>query len=93
MYGNNILVPNDNDIPAMINAFRIDLNEAGKLVWAINSLANCVGVCFHNCEGEKGCVLGIKQTPVQIHKIERYIAENTVDDPVTADPSSAAISS
>jgi glutamate synthase (NADPH/NADH) small chain len=83
----NIACPVSNDIPEFIAAA-----ESGDLKLAYQILRNkstmpdvCSRVCPQEKQCEGSCTRGIKGEPVNIGKIERFIADYAIENGLTAD--------
>ena len=69
--------PINNDIPDWIA--QLAMGNFGNAMTIINSKSNlpavCGRVCGHERQCEGNCVLGKKESPVQIGKLERFVAD------------------
>ena len=72
-------------IPDFIKALKEDnLNEAGEIIRQTSMLPSVCGrVCPQERQCEGKCVLGIKNEPIAIGALERYVGDNTA--PKTSD--------
>lgn len=65
-----------------------NLNEAGKLIRQTNLLPSVCGrVCPQERQCEANCVLGIKDKPVAIGALERYVGDNSTSERTEIAPS------
>lgn len=69
--------PISTEIPKIISLFKENkITEAGEILFENNPLsAICAIVCPHEKQCEGHCIVGIKNTPINFPKIERYISE------------------
>ena len=74
--------PLSNDIPAFIHATKENnIEEAYKILYNTTVLgALCGRICPHEKQCQGNCVRGIKQTPVNIGKIEAYVFDRAMED-------------
>ena len=77
------------DIPGFVTKVKEDqLDEAGKTIRKTSLLPSVCGrVCPQERQCEGKCILGIKNTPVAIGALERYVGDNTNIDLVEIFPS------
>lgn len=83
--------PISNDIPEFLSALgKGNIGEARSIIARKSNLpAVCGRVCAHELQCEGHCVLGKKGAPIQIGKLERFIADfdfkmNLSSDQITA---------
>jgi glutamate synthase (NADPH) small chain len=73
--------PIDNDIPDFVGA--LSMGNIGMAMSIINEKSNLPAICGRVCPHEKQCqghcVLGKKGTPIQIGKLEQFIADFDAD--------------
>lgn len=71
-------------IPQFIKALKEDgVEEANKIIKSKNNLpAICGRVCPQENQCEKVCVMGVKNEPVAIGRLERYVADEMLDKEV-----------
>lgn len=74
--------PLSNDIPAFIHETKENnIEEAYKILNNTTVLgALCGRICPHEKQCQGNCVRGIKQTPVNIGKIEAYVFDRAMED-------------
>lgn len=69
--------PIENDIPDFVNA--LSMGNMGMAMSIINAKSNLPAICGRVCPHEKQCqghcVLGKRGTPIQIGKLEQFIAD------------------
>lgn len=69
--------PIENDIPDFVNA--LSMGNMGMAMSIINDKSNLPAICGRVCPHEKQCqghcVLGKKGTPIQIGKLEQFVAD------------------
>ncbi len=73
--------PIENDIPSFVNA--LSMGNIGMAMNVINERSNLPAICGRVCPHEKQCqghcVLGKKGNPIQIGKLEQFIADFDTD--------------
>lgn len=73
--------PIENDIPAFTSA--LAMGNIGQAMSIINERSNLPAICGRVCPHEKqcqgSCILGKKSTPIQIGKLEEFIADFDTD--------------
>lgn len=73
--------PIENDIPDFVAA--LSMGNFGQAMGIINEKSNLPAICGRVCPHEKqcqgSCVLGKKGTPIQIGKLEQFIADFDTD--------------